>query len=1165
MTITQSSTRLVAVAAGVAVALALMLGASMPVRAAALSQTQIQSILNLLTSFGADSATLNNVSAALNGTAMSGGSTGGSMMSGGVCPFTWSRSLTTGSKGADVMALQKFLNMDSGTMVSASGAGSAGMETSTFGPATKKAVMKFQAKYGISKVGNIGPMTRAKLNSLCTSGTSMTPTPSPTPGTPSPTPGTPGTTGGSVTVSAAAQPANSLAVAGAARVPFTTFTLMNNGSTMATISGVTVQRTGLGIDSNFSGVVLLDSTGVQIGNSKTFNSNHQAVIGDTFTLNPGQSMTYTVAGNMAAAATAQAGQIVALQVVAINSTATISGSFPIVGASNTINNTLTLGSISTSTSAFSPGIGQTKNIGDTGVKFTAVRFTAGSVEDLKLMSIRWRQVGSASGSDLSNIMSVVNGTTYPATVDVTGKYYTTTFPSGLLIAKGNSIDAYVVGDITGSNASGRNIDFDIDRSTDVYFVGQLYNYGVADTLYPNAQPWLNGYVVTVAGGTATTIAKATEVAAQNIAVNVTGQPLGGFVTDFKGEPVTVQGMIFNVSTSTGVAMLTNVSITDANGVVVAGPVDQVGTKLTFSDSVTFPVGRKVYTLKGKVGSGSTNGGTVVLDTTPSTWTNPTGQSSSNTVAITQGNFALNTMTVKAASLAVAISATPAAQNIVAGSQGVTFANVQLDATQSGEDLRISSIALTENGSTNANAGLASKLSSCQLYDGTTALNGGSNVVNPSGTASTSVATTFTLDNSITLPKGTVKVLTLKCNVSSGADSMSTFQFGITSAQVAALAATGVNSGSSVVAGGATNNGQLMTVSGSGSVVASIDSSSPSYTIAAANQTGVTLGVIKLRATNETVNLNRIGLKLTNSASSSASDLTQVYLYQGATLLGSATFVGSNTNATSSLLSPLVLTRDTDTAITIKGDIANMGTSQPATAGHLIAVDVDTAGTNTQGVGSQSGGTVNATGSTAVSGVRIFKSYPILAKDTVPTNTLSNGTQTLLRFKVTAALQGDVGVGKVTLQISTTTAIVTSVNVYAFTDASYSTPVAGLRSDGALLASNLATVPNAAPIAVVASTPVQVPAGLTRYFAVMATVSGAATNTTVQTQLQGDAAYPAISGFVDTLANINAGTNNNFIWSPNTTGTAASTDAQWTNGFGLIGLPSSNMGAEVLSK
>jgi hypothetical protein len=1155
MTITQSFSKLSAVAAGIAIAFALIAGVfatATPANAAALTSAQVSSIIGLLQSFGADAATIANVQASLTGGTPTTPSTGGST---GACPAL-SRSLQQGSTGADVMALQKFLNATAATQVSVSGAGSPGLESSYFGPATKAAVTKFQTLNNVSAIGIVGPATRAAIAAVC-GGTTTNP------GTPS---------GPGITVSAGAQPANALAPEGASRVPFTTFTITNNSGVVQTINGITVERTGLGVDSNLAGIVLVDSTNnVQIGVSKTLNSNHQAVIGDSFTINPGETKTLTVAGNITATADATAGQIVSLKIVAVSSTAAVSGSLPIMGASHTINATLSLGSVSTTTSSFDPGT-QTKNIGDTGVRFTAFRLTAGSAEDLKLYSLRWRQAGTASASDLGNVITNVNGTDYPTVIDSTGKYYTTTFSGGLLISKGNSVDVYVKGNIVGGSAASRTVRMDIDKATDVYLVGQTYGYGVAAPA--GSTPWWTGNTTTVAAGTATTIGKANEVSAQNIAVNVPNQPLGGFVTDFKGEAVSITGMTVTLATSTAATgLLTNVTISDNNGVVVAGPVDATwsgGSMVaTFTDTVTFPVGYKVYTIKGKIPSGASNGAVITANTTPSSWTSPTGQTSANTITISQGNFTMNAMTVKAASLAVAIS--PSAQNIVAGAQGVEFTRVQFDASQSGEDIRLSSFALTEDGSGGAFAGAANKLSTCQISDTSGVLTGGSNVVNPSATATTSATTaTFTLDNQLTIAKGTVKELSLKCNVASSADSASTFQWGISAVQIAAISATGNTSGNSVTATGADNYGQLMTVSGNGSLVVSTDSSSPSYTLVAGGS-NVIVGAFKLRATNETVNLSRIGLKLTNTASSSASDLTQVQLQVNGVTIGTATFVGSNMNATSTLNSPLVLTRDTDVTVVVKADIASIGTSQPGTTGHLVAIDVDTNGSNTQGSGAQSGATVNASGSTAVSGVRIFKSFPTLAKVAVPTNTLNNGTQSLLRFTVTSNAKGDIGVGKVTLRIATTSASVTDVNVYAYTDSSFSTPVSGLRSDGALVATDiLATgnstwVSSATDLDFVATSPVQVPLSGVRYFEVRGTVANAITGSSVQTSLQGDAAFPALAGFDGTLSAIDSDTNDDFIWSPNTTGTAVVGDADWINGFGLIGLPSSNMSSEVLSK
>ena len=71
------------------------------------------------------------------------------------------------------------------------------------------------------------------------------------------------------------------------------------GSQDVTVTGITVERTGLANDAAFSGVVLLDDAGTQLGIAKTFNSDHKATVGDTVKITAGTSKTFTVAGNMA--------------------------------------------------------------------------------------------------------------------------------------------------------------------------------------------------------------------------------------------------------------------------------------------------------------------------------------------------------------------------------------------------------------------------------------------------------------------------------------------------------------------------------------------------------------------------------------------------------------------------------------------------------------------------------------------------------------------------------------------------------------------------------------------------------------------------------------------------------------------------------------------------
>jgi hypothetical protein len=235
-----------------------------------------------------------------------------------------------------------------------------------------------------------------------------------------------------------------------------------------------------------------------------------------------------------------------------------------------------------------------------------------------------------------------------------------------------SKDIWIQGDIVGTGAANRSVDFDIYKTTDLYISGETYGYGLTPT-YTGAQfsagtPWFNGYAVSVTAGSVTTVGKASSVSAQNIALNVPNQVLGGYQIDVKGEPISVQQAVFKFNYGTAAAssnLLTNVALYDENGAVVAGPVDAVavsGTEqsVTFTDTITYKIGSHVYTLKGKLPSTVPNGETLSASTTPSGWSNVTGQTTGNTITLSNGVFAMNTMTVKAAALTVSVAGTPAA-------------------------------------------------------------------------------------------------------------------------------------------------------------------------------------------------------------------------------------------------------------------------------------------------------------------------------------------------------------------------------------------------------------------------------------------------------------------------------------------------------------------------
>lgn len=74
--------------------------------------------------------------------------------------------MQVGSQGNQVSNLQAFLATNPDIYP-------AGLITGYYGPLTKAAVEQFQAHYGISQVGRVGPVTMAKMNSLISSGSGL--------------------------------------------------------------------------------------------------------------------------------------------------------------------------------------------------------------------------------------------------------------------------------------------------------------------------------------------------------------------------------------------------------------------------------------------------------------------------------------------------------------------------------------------------------------------------------------------------------------------------------------------------------------------------------------------------------------------------------------------------------------------------------------------------------------------------------------------------------------------------------------------------------------------------------------------------------------------------------------------------------------------------------
>jgi hypothetical protein len=429
---------------------------------AALTQTQIDAILALLSSFDADATTIANVEASLKGQTPTTPTT---PTTPGTCVgYTFATNLSQGSTGADVMNLQKVLNMDVATQVAASGVGSAGQETQNFGPMTRAAVIKFQNKYAAEVLtpvgltagtGFVGSMTRAKLNQM-----SVCPTDPTTPTDPS----TPATGPVSV-VLAASSPMQGGLVGSQAAAKLADFEFKGVG----TVSSVTLNRTGFSDENALTAVYLYEGN-TRLTDAYTFNASGQltmsnlnlgvngsrtvSVRADVMATPVGTQSTIAVvlssfvAGGNANAANVQGGMMTF--VAGTLATVSLSGS-----------NTTASGNVDAGTTNYTLW-GETLSVGTRSVAFHGAMF---------------RMIGSAPVSSVANAALYVNGVQVATGMpNATGHIMFDATANPLTLTTG-SHSVEVRADIVGG--ADRSFYVTLERAGDMMLMDSTFNAHVA--------------------------------------------------------------------------------------------------------------------------------------------------------------------------------------------------------------------------------------------------------------------------------------------------------------------------------------------------------------------------------------------------------------------------------------------------------------------------------------------------------------------------------------------------------------------------------------------------------------------------------------------------------------------------------------------------------------
>lgn len=334
-------------------------------------------------------------------------------------------------------------------------------------------------------------------------------------------------------------------------------------------------------------------------------------------------------------------------------------------------------------------------------------------------------------------------------------------------------------------------------------------------------------------------------------------------------------------------------------------------------------------------------------------------------------------------LVVSVDSSIWSRYIVEGMTGFTFTEYILDATKSEEDIFVMSLDLVLTISQTNTAG---DLINCQLWDDRE--DGGYPLTLPPNSIATlprSFATgdvaTFRLDRGLVVKKGTIKIITLKCDVKSGADGSSgvaTYAWGIKDSPNGVVA-EGISSGRKFRSRVIRSNGPPMTLRRWGELEVYMDSSSPPFKIVEAGSLNVTIATLRVVGLYEPIALRQIGLTANSGILGLYTNLcaiTKFTVWNFREQVGEGVFVSDNFSWIT-LNRDLIIPADGQELLTIKVDLSPVGYC--AQSGDAVVINYDGEHPDhTWGVGMYSGSKIvsNSNASSVSYGVRIESSLDL---------------------------------------------------------------------------------------------------------------------------------------------------------------------------------------------
>ena len=907
-----------------------------------------------------------------------------------------------------------------------------------FGNGTKTAVKSFQTANALTSDGIVGAHTRAML----TGSGSVMPSPTPT-GTLCPdgihtiasnctlTPSNGGgqVVSGSVTVSlASSNPASTIVATGTANNAMLAFNVANGTTGSVNVTSLKLTKTGYYSNTNISGVSVLDGNGMRHGNVvTTLGANGVAMM--TFNTDPivvaaGQSTTVWVKVNLAStSSTGTLGFNVAATTDITTSGGTIGGSFPIVGNQMSIVNGSSSIAVVTLDEMPVNASGAYYNadpVAEQDIAKFRVRETS-SNEDVKLSGLTIWNNGNSAATDYKDVQLVDQTGNVLATAQPMGQQVQFVLSTPFMILKGQTKDFTVRAKII--DGASRTIQFTVYNDYDLNVMGMstmaglLPSAGSTDTSFPIGDAGSNYNLININSGTLT-FSRATDSPSTSVTPNASDVVLAKFNAKPIGEDMELRAISFGLDQNTGSAGLTGTVYVKVNGATVYSAAANstnfalAGTAAARSLS-SYPI----------LTAGQNNTIEVVAsidsaaDATDAYFVHQFDVTSVKrllTNDITDPGVATQegfTRTVQAASLTVSTLATPVAGSIVPGTNAVNLAKFDFNASASGEDVRVTSVTVTDT----RVGGAFTDITNLVMKDAA-----GNQLTTSSSTAVNANTVLFTFTTPVVVTRGTPVTLSLFGDISSAATAASqTHTYKIASGNVAA---TGLSTGNSIASPSISGSGQAMTIVSGGVLNISTDSGTgktPSVTqLATVGQNDGIYLAARLTSQYEaqkitSLTLNAYGTTLTQNNLSNI----RLYAQTGTGALSGSTMPFASVSqfdatcsgnscthtwtATDNLL-PMQIVPATSVTIFVKADIQPAGT---AMLGNDFYMSMDTDGDMiAKGAVSSSEPTYDANYAENSGAHTFIVPFQVLVSGETPTaststtTTIAVGTQ-LGRFKV----------------------------------------------------------------------------------------------------------------------------------------------------------------------